>query len=734
MGRMYIFRIKTMAFLFLLLLTSFQEKPKEIAIDPIESFARLYGYARWFHPSDEAQEIDWDRFAVLGVQKVKNIQTTNELKDTLLRLFSPIVPGIQINETGNFDNIIPTMMDAKVVAWQHYGVDFGNIEAYYSSIRSNIFTNNRIVGKIFDDVTKLKGEKIKISGYLKKNETEHKGTVALYISPIFYDLSRPLVNRIDATSTMWENYELTMTVPEQTFCIEYGIIVSGDIEVWADDLQLLVENNGIWEIVEDKNMGFENSEISDDGYLNGDWTYKASHYDVDITDSESFSGKYSLKATYKGVMFDEMPGVCEAIQELIGENLYCYVPLSLYTSDGISTYPRTNIEELNRLKNELAKININKNEFNSDVNIASIIVAWNVFQHFFPYFDEIETKWEKELKSAIKNTLECTNSKEFTLILRKMIAQLQDGHGGVTGERMYYLPFTYEYIEDHIVVISSNDRALQRGDFIKKMGGRSASEVLYEFEQSISGSPQYKKAMSQFGVNHKQEEIVLEIERNKHIHQVTVNTVTSPMPLFKGRYSEIVELEPEIFYINLSDNIDFEDRINELAKAKAVIYDFRYGGSRSFFKIIPHLTLNPMRFSYEIPQIIYPNRKGWINKNININEYVNPKTPTFQSQSIVIISSLIISAGETITGLLDYYDLAVTVGEATAGCNGSVNVFSLPCGNRAFFTGMKVFKHDGSQLYLKGYEPDYPVSNTIEALVAGRDLYLEKALEIARRE
>lgn len=50
------------------------------------------------------------------------------------------------------------------------------------------------------------------------------------------------------------------------------------------------------------------------------------------------------------------------------------------------------------------------------------------------------------------------------------------------------------------------------------------------------------------------------------------------------------------------------------------------------------------------------------------------------------------------------------------------------------WTGMKVLKHDGSQLYLKGFEPDYPVNKTIRAIKEGRDEYLEKALEVARQK
>ncbi|MCL2313027.1 MAG: hypothetical protein FWC41_11175 [Firmicutes bacterium] len=63
------------------------QSEKSRKVQNIETFAKLYG--RWFHPSDEAQEIDWEKFAVLGIQKVENIKSTKKLRDTLYQLFSP---------------------------------------------------------------------------------------------------------------------------------------------------------------------------------------------------------------------------------------------------------------------------------------------------------------------------------------------------------------------------------------------------------------------------------------------------------------------------------------------------------------------------------------------------------------------------------------------------------------------------------------------------------------------
>ena len=38
-------------------------------INNLESFAKLYGYVQYFHPSDEASQINWEQFAIYGSPK-----------------------------------------------------------------------------------------------------------------------------------------------------------------------------------------------------------------------------------------------------------------------------------------------------------------------------------------------------------------------------------------------------------------------------------------------------------------------------------------------------------------------------------------------------------------------------------------------------------------------------------------------------------------------------------------
>lgn len=46
------------------------------------------------------------------------------------------------------------------------------------------------------------------------------------------------------------------------------------------------------------------------------------------------------------------------------------------------------------------------------------------------------------------------------------------------------------------------------------------------------------------------------------------------------------------------------------------------------------------------------------------------------------------------------------------------------------WTGMEVLRHDHSSFYSKGFAPDIAVSRTREAVLAGRDEYLEAAISM----
>lgn len=417
------------------------------------------------------------------------------------------------------------------------------------------------------------------------------------------------------------------------------------------------------------------------------------------------------------------------------------VPLALYEING-STFPITNEKTINELKKEISDIK-NPYGFSQEANLASIVIAWNVLQHFYPYFDVIDIDWEKVLSETLEETYLNVDKAGFTKTLGKMVAKLEDGHGIVYGEKMHHLPIRTELIEQNIVITASNNPKFEIGDIVKKVNGIKAEKVLKEMEKQISGSPQLRqhRALNVFGstfysqimnvlVERDGKELSIDVQNKRNYKNIFFNPINN----FYYKEVDIKELKPDIYYINLRKctSAVFEDNIDKLANAKSVIYDYRWGGNLTLFELIPHLIDTAVNSAWwNIPQVVYPNRKEITYNKRNWD--LQPQLPRFTSKSIIITAPCVVSSGETSMGIINHYNLATTVGEPTAGCNGNINMIYLPCGYKVMWTGMKVLKHDESQHHLIGFQPDYPIERTMEGIKNGKDEILEKALEVAEK-
>ena len=71
---------------------------------------------------------------------------------------------------------------------------------------------------------------------------------------------------------------------------------------------------------------------------------------------------------------------------------------------------------------------------NRATRLAGVVIAWNVFQHFYPYFDVVQVDWPKALIAALQSAA-TDDAASFVHTLRRMLAKLQDGHGVVTWEQ-----------------------------------------------------------------------------------------------------------------------------------------------------------------------------------------------------------------------------------------------------------------------------------------------------------
>jgi C-terminal processing protease CtpA/Prc len=757
-----------LAFLFLSIIGYSADANRSIA--NIQTFSRLYGYVKYFYPSDEAAAMDWDSFAVYGVKKVEKIRNNLELKKILEELFLPIAPALLIYKSGqevkfSLSTITPptkTKEDMKVVAWQHLGVGFGSFSSCYKSVRLNRKT---ILSNSPDDFWTMtncidaipfRGKEIKFKAAVKSVEgggqlwlrvDREKGQIG------FFDNmdNRPI------QSSQWGYYEISGPVAADALQICYGFLLKGSGAMNVDDFQLYLKKNNqseSWELVPIKNPSFE---ADKEGEAPSQWSCQDKEtYTVQVTSATAASGSKSVSIKSPPVIisgplpdFQPLPKIGDHIAKDIGAGLSCLMPIALYGTETY-TYPQAPEKTLALLNDNVKReIPQNPGSLSGDdlyVRLADIVIAWNVFQHFYPYFDVVQTNWQAALAEALANAYQDKNQLDFLKNLKKFTAKLKDGHGYVSlkgdNSKSYHLPVSWDWIEKQLVITTIYDETLaniQVGDVVVRINGVTAKDALENEEQYISAStPDRKRFLALFDLltGEKNTKFHLEIKRNgKTYHEIlyATSSIQDFYALSRKNAIQSKMLEKGIYYLNL-DRITMEEinqLMRELTNAKAIICDLR-GYPNSNHQLINHLLKEKDTAKWMwIPQVIYPDYENVTYQKIGWN--MEPIQPHLTAKIVFIINSRAISYAESYLSFIEGYKLATIVGQPSAGTNGDVNPFDLPGGYTIYWTGMRVVKHDGSQHHGVGIIPNVRVERTIKGIKEGRDEFLEKALEIARQ-
>ena len=363
--------------------------------------------------------------------------------------------------------------------------------------------------------------------------------------------------------------------------------------------------------------------------------------------------------------------------------------------------------------------------------LAAVALAWNVPQHFYPYFDVVETDWPAELRRALKSAATDADERAFHFTLRRMMAALRDAHAGVMHRSFPLaarLPFHWDWIEDRLVVTDTAAPGLQPGDIVLRIDGRPAEEVIQEREQASPGAtPQGLRAFVLFelSLGARDSEMVLEV---KHPSGETATVPVKRNQTMMETRSEIAELRPGVFYVDLSRVGD--DAITRLASAKAVIFDLRGSNFMASYALLGHLTDKPLLLPpHHTAVVTRPDRQGWTFETGQVT--VEPATPRLGAKAFFLADGRTVSAGETFLKAVEHYRLGEIVGGPTAGTTGNVAPFQLPGGYMVLWTQLKATNYDGSRFHGVGVRPTVPASRTLQGVIEGRDEVLEKALELA---
>jgi C-terminal processing protease CtpA/Prc len=742
-------------------LTATAQTPQQL--ENAKAFTKLYGYVRYFHPSDEAATINWNQLAIYGSQKVSNSKDQKELQANLLALFKPLAPSIQIlpaqqKATINKETLQAPGSGYEVIAWQHSGVDASGRGELYQSLRTNRpAPASKAAAPTFApinaslDAVPLQGKEFKFKAKVRMVNGEGQGQLWARVDRSdkkmgFFDnmQDRPIKNK------QWQTYEIKGTVDKEGAFLVFGIMLNGTGEVAFDDISLQVKEGDAWKELYKESFTDSKSDELPKG-LNFAKTIQG-YYNYAVKKSEdateSFAVIKSSDDTSKNrthiSLFAAQPKVGEYIEKPIGGGLKVLLPIALYGTK-MQTFPVGDTSAMQRLKQHLATLPTSFLTGDSlSTRLGNIAIAWNIFQHFYPYFDVVKTDWEADLKESITKAYADKTAADFHKTLQLLTAKLKDGHVRVSmssNKAVYYPLIRWEWVEDELVIthVADSTTTLKRGDIVKQINDQPAKDYFAAVYPTISagtkGWLEYRAQMESLNgekgsvlklniVGSNNQPAVVSLARNTHASQYY-----AAVP----KKDTIKMLAPGIAYINL-DKAPMEaidKALPELEKSRVIICDLRGypNGNHGLLAYLLKQNDTSSRWM-QVAQTIYPDREkpaGWQYHSWGMK----PADKHLNANIIFLIDGQAISYAESYMGFVEHYKLATIIGQPTAGANGNVNPFTLPGGYYISWTGMRVVKHDGSTHHTVGIQPHVTVNKTIKGVREGKDEYLEKALEVA---
>jgi C-terminal processing protease CtpA/Prc len=708
-------------------------------IDNVAAFARLYGVLRFFYPSDTAASLDWNRFAIDGVARVRTASGSTALASRLRELVALLGPGIEIGPTLSPLHTPPASTEP-LVAWRYFGAGATELPSGgspYAAKRTNRI--RRAIAAIDGfagfaqsyPAQDIRGKTIRLRAQVRATARDERSGGALWLrvdrapGTGFFDNMGDRLVRDEG----WREYTIEGAVAADAMNVVFGVMTVGAARGDFDALELAVRDAGdAWQVLPIKDAGFE----AEGG---GAWNRVGSpaaqvtrvaenapegRQFVRFAPSETSPSAAELYA-------DAPPSRGDHVDVDLGAGVKARVALTLTDSEAKSSAPPAAAT--------VAAADV-------DARLADVVVAWNFYRHFYPYFADAAVDWDARLRPQLQRIYEATSRAAAADALRLLVADARDGHGRLNDLRQRNvlgtvgtIPVQVALVESQVVVVASRDAAIPAGTIVTAIDGASARDRFDALTNLHSGTMQWR----QFGAS---QELVM--CTNGTPVRLTIDAGRGPVDRVvqceglqraaETRPTQLAELTPGVRYVDLSSakTSDLAPAIDMLARAKGVVFDLRGYPTDAGFWLLPHLIDAPEHDLWmHVAKITGPfgQSAGWQDEGWN----VTPAAPTLTGKIVFLTDSRAISYAESVMGYIHDRHLATIVGSATAGTNGNIATFTVPGGFSIVFTGMRVTGHDGSAVYhLVGVNPDVVVTPTIAGLRAGKDEVLERALSLIR--
>jgi hypothetical protein len=708
---------------------------------------------RYFYPSDATAALDWDRFAVHGVTQVRAAHDTNSLQRVLTDLFSPLGPGLVLDKELP-PGPAPGGDDNRLIAWRYLGPGFAvsGTPGPYRGKRTNraVSASPSIDGfvTLMQSVPAeaLRGKAIRLRGTGRAAATDPSGLAALWLRVDRPDRAVGFFDNMEdrhVRDPEWQEYAIEGVVADDATHVAFGVMASGPVTADFDRIELAIRGaDGAWELVQIADPGFEQgAESQSEG-----WSRAGPSKTAMITrpSGEAPEGRQYLRftppasgAAITAELFDDAPPIEGAHVDVdLGSGLMARVPLTLSEAEASPDPARA--DRLDAVRQSLAQVHEPDGDPEINTRLADIVVAWNVFRHFYPYWAEAGVDWDERLRPHLEGAYAATSREAQRDALRRLVADARDGHGRVMDVRSAgqtaFLPLQLASIDGRIVIMASDapDDA-PVGAEVTAIAGVPAARRLAEAMTLVSGTSQWKevRALEDIAGCRTGAVVELVVDSGEGARETRL-PCDATRPPAERRPDPILETSPGIWYVDLTraNMGQVKPVLDTLARAAAVVFDVRGYPTNAGRGILPHLldVAENDRWMY-VAKITGPfgQSAGWQSFGWNLK----PATPRLEGRIVFLTDARAISYAESVMGYVADRKLGTVVGSTTAGTNGNVAAFTVPGAFRITFTGMRVTGRDGhTPFHLVGVRPDVSVEPTMTSVREGTDLVLERALEL----
>jgi len=237
-------------------------------IQNLQAFAKLYGYVRFFHPSDEASRIDQDKLAIYGAQQVRQVNDSAQLKPVLEKLFLPIAPTLQIYRRGEQPKPVARPADTAgmdVVAWQHHGAGMDNVLFTFHSFRANRQDDASAgYAVMMLPAEPFLGQTIRLEAEARADLNGRRSQARLMLCLDTSGYKPDLRTRrafAQVRSDSWEKLEVSTRVESNVNRVFVGGQLFGTGKLWLDEFRLQSQDGrGRWHNVKLSTPGFEGAD------------------------------------------------------------------------------------------------------------------------------------------------------------------------------------------------------------------------------------------------------------------------------------------------------------------------------------------------------------------------------------------------------------------------------------------------------------------------------------------